>query len=86
MPYQSRIDSGFIGCNSSFPEGRLAGGHCRGRQSKLIPLTPGRDFGDAIEIVAGLQGNESVISNPPDSITTGEKVQIAQATATGGTR
>jgi RND family efflux transporter MFP subunit len=57
-----------------------------GGKAKLIPLTPGRDFGDSIEIVAGLQGNESVISNPPDSITTGEKVQIAQATAIGVTQ
>ena len=52
----------------------------------LVPVTPGRDFGDSVEIVAGLQGNESVIVNPPDSITAGEKVQIAQAAATGGTQ
>jgi multidrug efflux pump subunit AcrA (membrane-fusion protein) len=51
----------------------------------LIPLTPGRDFGSSIEIVAGLRGNESVIVNPPDSITTGEKVQITQTEAQGGT-
>jgi hypothetical protein len=49
-------------------------------------VTPGRDFGDSIEIVAGLQGNESVIMGPPDSITAGEKVQIAQTAVTGGTQ
>jgi RND family efflux transporter MFP subunit len=54
-------------------------------KANLIPVTPGRDFGDSIEIVSGLRGNESVVANPPDSITTGEKVQIAQAAATGGT-
>jgi hypothetical protein len=53
--------------------------------AELIPVTPSRDFGDSIEIVSGLQGNESVILSPPDSITPGEKVQIAQTAATGGT-
>jgi multidrug efflux pump subunit AcrA (membrane-fusion protein) len=52
--------------------------------AKLVPVTPGRDFGTSIEIVSGLHGDESVIENPPDSITTGEKVQIAQTAATGG--
>jgi RND family efflux transporter MFP subunit len=55
-------------------------------KAELIPVTPGRDFGDSIEIVAGLQGNESVIMGPPDSITAGEKVQIAQTAVTGGTQ
>jgi RND family efflux transporter MFP subunit len=54
-------------------------------KAQLLPLTPGRDFGDSIEIIAGLRGNESVIVNPPDSITAGEKVQIAQTPAKGGT-
>jgi RND family efflux transporter MFP subunit len=46
-------------------------------KAKLVPVTPGRDFGDSIEIVSGLQGNESVIISPPDSIVTGETVKIA---------
>jgi RND family efflux transporter MFP subunit len=53
-------------------------------KAQLIPVTPGRDFGDSIEIVSGLHGNESVIVNPPDSITDGEKVQV-ESTTTGGT-
>lgn len=52
-------------------------------KAELIPVTPGRDFGDSIEIIAGLQGNESIVVNPPDSITSGEKVQIAQLAAAG---
>jgi RND family efflux transporter MFP subunit len=47
-------------------------------KAKLVPVTPGRDFGDSIEIVAGLEGNESVITSPPDSIVTGERVQVTQ--------
>jgi RND family efflux transporter MFP subunit len=56
-----------------------------GDQAQLLPVTPGRDFGDTIEIISGLQGNESVIVSPPDSVVNGEKVQIAQTTA-GGTQ
>ena len=50
----------------------------------LTPVIPGRDFGDQIEIVSGLTGNDPVISNPPDSIVTGQKVQVAQPAATRG--
>jgi RND family efflux transporter MFP subunit len=46
-------------------------------KAKLVPVVAGHDFGTSIEIVSGLQGNESVISSPPDSIVTGETVQIA---------
>jgi multidrug efflux pump subunit AcrA (membrane-fusion protein) len=56
-------------------------------KAKLVPVMPGRDFGNTIEIISGLQGNESVISSPPDSIVAGEQVQIAQPqsqAATGG--
>jgi RND family efflux transporter MFP subunit len=52
-------------------------------KAQLLPVTPGRDFGDTIEIISGLQGNESVIVSPPDSVVNGEKVQIAQATTAG---
>jgi RND family efflux transporter MFP subunit len=54
-------------------------------KAKLVPVTPGRDFGDSIEIVSGLQGNESVIMSPPDSIVTGETVKIATPQATAPT-
>jgi RND family efflux transporter MFP subunit len=56
----------------------------KGNKAQLLPVTPGRDFGDTIEIISGLQGNESVIVSPPDSIVNGEKVQIAQTTPAGG--
>jgi len=51
-------------------------------KAKLVPVVAGRDFGTSIEIVSGLKGNESVITSPPDSIVTGEAVQIAQPQAT----
>jgi len=45
----------------------------------LIPITPGRDFGTEMEILVGLQGDEAVVINPPDSLTNGELVRVAQA-------
>jgi RND family efflux transporter MFP subunit len=49
-------------------------------QVVMKPVTPGRDFGDRIEIVHGLTADDTVVLNPPDSITAGEKVQIAPPT------
>jgi len=45
----------------------------------LLPITPGRDFGTEIEVVAGLKGNESVVLNPPDSFTNGTAVRLAES-------
>src|ERR1700692_4128624 len=50
-------------------------------KAKLVPVVAGHDFGTSIEIVSGLKGNESVIESPPDSIVTGETVQIAKPQA-----
>jgi RND family efflux transporter MFP subunit len=52
----------------------------------LTTVTPGHDFGDRIEIVAGLKSNDQVIINPPDSIVSGQKVQIVQSTLPGDTK
>jgi RND family efflux transporter MFP subunit len=41
----------------------------------------GRDFGNTVEVAEGLAGDESVIVNPPDSIATGDKVQVASASS-----
>ena len=49
----------------------------------LTAVTPGHDFGDRIEIVAGLTPGDQVIINPPDSIVSGQPVQIVQATLPG---
>src|SRR5467141_767498 len=51
----------------------------------LVRVTPGHDFGDQIEILSGLNGDESVIQNPPDSVLAGQQVQIAKAAPPSGT-
>jgi RND family efflux transporter MFP subunit len=52
----------------------------------LAAVTTGHDFGNEIEIVAGLKANDQVIVNPPDSIVSGQQVQIVQATLPGDTK
>jgi RND family efflux transporter MFP subunit len=49
----------------------------------LSAVTPGHDFGNQIEIVSGLNANDQVIINPPDSIVAGQKVQVVQDTLPG---
>lgn len=55
-----------------------------GSRAQLIPITIAHDFGDRVEVVAGLRGDESVVLNPPDSLTSGEPVRVAQAAAVIG--
>jgi RND family efflux transporter MFP subunit len=50
-------------------------------KAELIPVTLGRDFGSDVEVVAGLNGDESLVVNPPDSIVSGQPVRLAQNSA-----
>jgi RND family efflux transporter MFP subunit len=52
----------------------------------LTAVTPGHDFGDQIEVVSGLKSDDQVIVNPPDSIVSGQEVQIVKATLPGDTK
>jgi RND family efflux transporter MFP subunit len=49
----------------------------------LTSVTAGHDFGNQIEIVAGLKPDDQIIINPPDSVVTGQQIQIVQATLPG---
>jgi len=44
---------------------------------KLKSIVQGRDFGTSIEVLGGLEPGDSVVINPPDSITDGSPVRIA---------
>jgi len=44
---------------------------------KLKSIVQGRDFGSSIEVLSGLAPHETVVVNPPDSITDGALVRIA---------
>jgi RND family efflux transporter MFP subunit len=49
-----------------------------GAHAALIPIILGRDFGNEVEVVSGLTGEEKIIVSPPDSIVSGEAIRIAQ--------
>ena len=48
----------------------------RDGRAELVPITIGRDFGDSLEVLAGLRPQESLILNPPDSLISGTPVKI----------
>jgi RND family efflux transporter MFP subunit len=52
-----------------------------GNKIALIPITPGRDFGAEIEVVAGLKGDENIVLNPSDSLADGATVRVAEPAA-----
>lgn len=52
-------------------------------RAMLKTVTIGHDLGDRVQISAGLTKNDRIIDSPPDSLQTGDRVQIAPST--GGT-
>jgi RND family efflux transporter MFP subunit len=52
----------------------------------LTAVTPGHDLGNQIEIVSGLKADDQIIVNPPDSIVSGQQVQIVQAALPGDSK
>jgi RND family efflux transporter MFP subunit len=49
----------------------------RGGKAQLAPITIGRDYGNEVEVVSGLRPQDQIITNPPDSLVSGEAVRIA---------
>jgi RND family efflux transporter MFP subunit len=47
---------------------------------QLQPVHLGRNFGDVIEVLQGLQGNETLVLNPSDSLAAGDKVMLVADT------
>ena len=44
----------------------------------LVKVVPGRDFGQKMEILSGINGHELIVDNPPDSIMEGQQVSEAK--------
>jgi RND family efflux transporter MFP subunit len=49
----------------------------------VTDVIPGRDLGELIEIVSGLNADDQVIVNPADSLVSGQEVKIVQAKLPG---
>jgi RND family efflux transporter MFP subunit len=56
-----------------------------GEGDKVVfkPIQLGRDFGDSVEVTAGLAPQDRVIDSPPETLRNGDAVQLATATPAG---
>lgn len=61
-------------------------GVVRDGKLEVINVTPGHDMGTEIEIVAGLKDTDQVVLNPPDSLVSGQQVQVVQASLPGDSK
>jgi RND family efflux transporter MFP subunit len=61
-------------------------GVVRDNRAELVPIIMGRDYGTEVEILSGITAKDSVIVNPPDSLTSGTVVRVAPATARAGSK
>ena len=52
-------------------------------EAELVPVTPGHDYGDSMEILAGLRPQDDVILSPSDSLVSGTPVQVGNARSGG---
>ncbi len=52
-------------------------------KAELVPVTPGHDYGDSMEILAGLRPQDDVILSPSDSLVSGTPVQVGNARSGG---
>ena len=44
---------------------------------KLVPVKVGRNFGQSVELLEGVQASERLVLNPPDSLAEGDVVMVA---------
>jgi RND family efflux transporter MFP subunit len=58
-------------------------GLVRNGKTELVPVKIGRDYGNSVEIVSGLQPTEAVIVDPSDSLVAGMSVRMSSK-PTGG--
>jgi RND family efflux transporter MFP subunit len=52
-------------------------GVVRDGKAELVPITIGRDYGDRVEVLSGLQPSDQIILNPSDSLIGGTAVRLA---------
>jgi RND family efflux transporter MFP subunit len=62
-------------------QGIRVGTVVNGNIAHLAPVTIGQDNGATVEIIAGLNANDRVIQDPPDSIIEGEKLNVESPNA-----
>jgi RND family efflux transporter MFP subunit len=65
---------------------KLQVGVVRNGKVAISEVIPGHDLGEQIEVVAGLKADDQVIVNPPDSLVSGQQVNVVQSTLPGDSR
>jgi RND family efflux transporter MFP subunit len=60
-------------------------GLVRNEKAELVPVKIGRDYGNSVEIVSGLQQTDAVIVDPSDSLVAGMTVRL-RSKPTGGSK
>ena len=66
-----------------FRSEHLQVGIVRNSKVAITSITPGHDFGDQIEVVAGLKADDQIVVNPPDSLVSGQEVKVVQVSLPG---
>ena len=66
-------------------EGLRVGVVREGDKVELVSVVIGKDYGTELEVVSGIDANDQVILNPPDSLTAGTAVHV-QSTASSDKR
>jgi RND family efflux transporter MFP subunit len=61
-------------------------GLVRDGKAELVPVKIGRDYGNSVEIVSGLQPTDAVIVDPSDSLVNGMAVRLSNQPASGSGR
>jgi RND family efflux transporter MFP subunit len=50
-----------------------------GNEAHLVPIIIGQDDGATVQVISGLNANDKVVQDPPDSIIEGEKLHVETA-------
>lgn len=65
------------------PDGTMAAVVGPDNRINLKKITVGRDFGDALEVLDGIEASDNIVVNPPDALEQGEPVNLAPQNALG---
>ena len=68
-----------------FRQEGLRVGVVRDGRVQLVPISIGHDYGDTVEVTAGLTRADQVVLNPSDSLVSGTRVEIGSSAVTEAT-
>src|SRR5258705_18100 len=84
MPLPAASQASTVPSNALlFRQEGLRVGVVRDGRVQLVPINIGHDYGNTVEVTAGLSPGDQVVVNPSDSLVTGTRVEINTNTRTG---